>query len=110
MSVLEQIHERNINHAIVRNEADGFVDWFIVCRKSHMRAVYYTPTGTYVHNRVQIYEIDMNRSDVHYFYESVHRGMYKIVYRELEGIVWELNSESFKDYVKKVPMRKNKKL
>lgn len=110
MSVLEQIHHQNINHAIIRNESDGFVDWFIVCRKAHVRTIYYAPTGAYVHNRVQLYEIDMTRADVHYFYESVRLGMYTMAYKELEGIVWELVDNSFKEYVKRVPMRKNKKL
>lgn len=108
MSVLQEIHRRKIVHAVVRNEVQGVVDWFVVCRKAHIRKVYYTPTGLYIHNKVQIFEIDMTKTDVHYFFESVQHGMYKLAYKELEGFIWEHVGESFRDYIKKVPMRKNK--
>lgn len=110
MSVLQEIHRRNIVHAVVRNEVQGIADWFVVCRKAHVRTVYYTPTGLYLHNKVQIFEIDMTKDDVHYFFESVQRGMYRMAYKELEGMVWEQIGEGFKEYIKRVPMRKNKKL
>jgi hypothetical protein len=110
MSVLQELHDRNIVHAVIRNEVQGMVDWFVVCRKAHIRKIYYTPTGIYIHNKVQIFEIDMTKNDVHYFFESVHRGMYRMAYKELEGIVWEQVEQGFKDYIKRVPMRKNKKL
>lgn len=110
MSVLQEIHRKNIVHAVVRNEVQGIADWFVVLRKAHMRTVYYTPTGLYIHNKVQIFEVDMTRADVHYFFENVRNGMYRLAYKELEGMVWELVDEGFKDYIKRVPMRKNKNL
>lgn len=108
MSVLRELHRKNIVHAVVRNEVQGIADWFVICRKAHFRMVYYTPTGLYVHNKVQLFEIDMSKDDVHYFYNSVRQGMYRLAHQELEGIVWEQIDEGFKDYIKRVPMRKNK--
>lgn len=110
MSVLQEIHRKKIVHAVIRNDVHGVVDWFVVCRKAHVRTIVLTPTGLYIHNKVQLFEIDLSKQDVHYFYRSIQSGMYRLAYNQPEGMVWELIEKGFKDYIKKIPMRKNKKL
>jgi hypothetical protein len=110
MSILYQLQARNIPHAVLRNEAVGIVDWFILCRKSNLRRLIFTPTGAFIHNQVQLYQINMKKDDIIAFFDSVRTGYYKVEYKGLEGTVWEQAEEGLKKHIKRVPIRKNKKL
>ena len=110
MSMLSRIQSHGITHAVLRNEAAGISDWFILCRKSQLRKVYITTHGIYEQDKIQMYILNMTKDDVLHFYSSLQSGVYAEVFNGLEGTVWEEKGCSLRNAIKRSPYKKPKKL
>lgn len=62
-----------------------------------------------MHNKDEIYIIDLKKSDIHIFYELISFGYYTESYKNLSATVWELRDNGFKSYITRKPIKRQKK-
>lgn len=108
MSLFDRLHHYKVNHAVIHNYEMGVSDWFLVCHKQQLRNIHIMINGNYIHNKEEIYIINLKRIEVHMFYELITYGYYKEAYKEITATVWELSDNGFKNYINRKPIRRNK--
>lgn len=113
MNLLDYLDRYNYCYAVVASDTFCVTDWFVLIHRKDYRKLRQRPSGVFYYDLKpdntfddEIFQFDLSREEVVYFFDMLRSGRFVEVVNNDSGIVYEMPKSSFKVYCSLMPKKR----